>query len=83
MIPSILFNHSGLQFKYTDCSIIVIGKEAGDTISAKPSEKVASSRQDVYAGKIGFSFPVCLVYNIACFPFSGDLFIIHTNRGMF
>lgn len=28
------------------------GKEAGDTISAKPSEKVASSRQDVYAEQL-------------------------------
>lgn len=29
---------------------IFLGKEAGETAAPKPTEKVAASRQDVYAG---------------------------------
>ena len=32
---------------------IFIGKEAGETVTAKLSEKVAASRQDVYAEQLG------------------------------
>lgn len=42
-------------------NIVSAGKEPGDISASKSSDKVASSRQDVYAGKIQRTFIVARI----------------------